>query len=140
MANNTFTLPAITVDAGFVEIREVDGELLALYINRGQETSSWYSVEKMIGVYFITMGNGSHFNLYNNFMKLWVYKADILYCIRQLLRYMGFAPDFLQRNHARWIRRFIRKYFISFAYTPHARYGYKPRYAADVIVPGPLIV
>ena len=68
MANNTFTLPAITVDTGFVEIREVDGELLALF-NRGQETSSWYSVEKMIGVHFITMGNGSHFNLYNNFIN-----------------------------------------------------------------------
>ena len=64
-------LPPITLDALFVEIREEDGELYVLYMNQGQPT--WYSLEKMIGVQFTLMGNGRHFNLYNEFMKLWVY-------------------------------------------------------------------
>ena len=61
-------LPPITLGARFVEIREEDGELYALYVNQGQPT--WYSLEKMIGVQFTFMGNGTHFNLYNKLMKL----------------------------------------------------------------------
>ena len=135
---NTFVLPPVSLDRGFVDIREEDGNFLALYTDRGQGT--WYSLDKMIGIQFVTMGNACHFNLYNNCMKLWVYEREILYCIRQLMRYMEFPPTYIQQRHPRYIRRFIRKYFKPFTITQFGSYGYKPRYDADVIVPGTLIV
>ena len=71
-ANHLF--PVVTVDARFVEIRQRDGELHALYMNGAQGT--WYSVDKLIVVQIMMLGSISYFQLWNNVIKQWLYKRE----------------------------------------------------------------
>ena len=126
------------MDAGFVEIRQHNGELHTLYVNNAQRT--WYSVDKLIGIQIMILGRISYFQLWNNVIKRWRYKREIRLSMRKLMKYMNFPQEYLERNHPRYVRRFVRKFFTAFPIVRYANYGYKPKHEAENLVPGPLVV
>ena len=124
--NSANSLPVITVDAGFVEIRQHNGELHALYVNNAHAT------------YLVFCRQAHWYQLFS--IKRWLYKREILLSMRKLMKYMNFPQEYLERNHPRYVRRFVRKFFTAFPIVRYANYGYKPKHEAENLVPGPLVV